>query len=109
MSPEKSEKYISLEEWARIVAYAWVNEDFKNEFELHPRKAIEDLLDSKKNVAAHNKAKEQGMIEFFEKIRPKRFFDVPPCPKTINPLEIDGILSKDKDKKPTPVIPYLTI
>lgn len=104
MSPEISEEYISLEEWARIVAYAWVNEDFKNEFELHPRKAIEDFLNSP-NGEEKNKANQLGIIELFQRVRFKRFFEVPPCPTTINEAEIDDILSGKQNH----VIPYLTV
>lgn len=104
MSPEISEEYLSLEEWARIVAYAWDNEDFKNEFELHPRKAIEDLLDPK-NVDAHNEANKRQLLQVFHKVSSKRFFEVPPRPRTITDIEIDDILG-GKQKH---IIPYLTV
>ncbi|MCT7956609.1 hypothetical protein [Laspinema palackyanum] len=104
MSLEISEEYISLEEWARIVAYAWTNETFKNEFELHPRKAIEDFLNSH-NVEDENNATRLGIIELFQKVRFKRFFEIPPCPTAMKETEINDILSG----KQTHVIPYLTI
>jgi hypothetical protein len=111
---EITEEYISLEEWARIVAHAWRDEKFKNEFELHPRKAIEDFIKSCENILElPNVTDEENdhklkMNELFQKVRFKRFFEIPPCPTTITEEQIDGILSKDKEKQ-TPVIPYLTI
>ncbi len=104
MSTEISEEYISLEEWAKIVAYAWTNETFKNEFELHPRKAIEDFLNSH-NVNEEKNATRLRILQVFEEVRFKRFFDMPPRPRTINETEIDDILSG----KQTHIIPYLTV